>query len=303
MGAASFMAADWGSSHLRLYLCAGQRVLDHCDGPGIAATGSGHARVLRAAIEPWRAMHGPLPLLMAGMVGSRNGWVEVPYVECPADAATLRAALHRFRADDLDVAIVPGLACTNPLGAPDVMRGEETQLLGALALQPQLASGRRVFALPGTHCKWVEVADGRIVRFQTSFIGELYALLRAHSLLAGSSDAPHDAQAFDFGLQRAGEVEDAGGGLAHALFEARSRQLRAGMAPAAADAFLSGLLIGSDVHGMRAMLGAAMDAPVALIATSALAERYAQALQRYGYATQALDGAGCVLAGLRALAE
>ena len=299
MSAARFIAADWGSTHLRLYLCADDRVLDQRGGPGIATLRGGHAEVVREATASWRADHGPLPLVMAGMVGSRNGWVEVPYVECPAGAATLRAALHRFRADEAEVAIVPGLACTNPLAAPDVMRGEETQLLGALALRPELAHGRRVFAVPGTHCKWVRVEDGRIVRFQTSFVGELFHLLRQHSQLAGGATEGHDADAFAFGLRRAREVAS----LPHVLFETRSRQLREGMTATAAASFLSGLLIGADVRGACELSDWHSDPPeVTLVGEPALCALYAAALAQASIRAQTLDGAHCVLSGLRMLA-
>ena len=242
----------------------------------------------------------PLPLRMAGMVGARNGWVEVPYVECPADAGMLRGRLQRFHADDLDVAIVPGLACRNPRGAPDVMRGEETQVFGALALQPALARGRRVLVLPGTHCKWVQLEDGRIQRFQTSFSGELFALLRRHSQLAGALDVAHDEVAFGFGLARAQAVAS----LGHVLFEARSRQLREGMPAAAADDFLSGLVIGSDVQGALDLLAWQADGlGIGLVGEPALCARYAQALAGQGYSTSSLDGASCALAGLHLLAN
>ena len=304
MNDARFIAADWGSSQLRLSLCDGSRVLDECSGPGIAAArGGDHAGILTAAIAPWRQAHGALPLRMAGMVGSRNGWIEVPYLECPADAAALRASLQRFHAQGLDVAIVPGLACTNPQGAPDVMRGEETQVFGALALQPALAEGRRVLALPGTHCKWVQLEDGRIQRFQTSFSGELFELLRRHSqLVVAAHDQPHDqaydAESFGFGLRRA----QAAASLGHVLFEVRSRQLREGMPAAAAMDFLSGLVIGSDVRGALGLLGWQADGlEIGLVGAPTLCVRYAQALARQGYATASLDGAQCALAGLRTL--
>ena len=297
---AQFIAADWGSSQLRLYLCDATQVLDERDGPGIAAlNGSDPAGVVGAAIASWRDAHGALPLFMAGMVGARSGWVEVAYADSPADAAALRAGLHRFVSQDHAVAIVPGLACLNPQAAPDVMRGEETQIFGALALHPQLAHGRRVLVLPGTHCKWVQLQDGRVLRFQTSFGGELFALLRRHSQLAGNADAGHDADAFAFGLRRA----HAAASLTHVLFEARSRQLREAMPAAAADAFLSGLVIGSDVRGALPLLGwqeAAFE--LTLIGASALCARYADALAQQGYPSRSLDGAQCALAGLRALA-
>jgi len=164
MTSAKFIAGDWGSTHLRLYLCEGERVLDEQRGPGIAAAraDTGYAAIIQQAIAPWREAHGSLPLWLAGMVGSRNGWFEVPYVECPADAAALREGLHRFESNGEAVAILPGLACINPLGAPDVMRGEETQIVGALALDPVLAQGRHVIVC------LVRIANGCDCRTDTS---------------------------------------------------------------------------------------------------------------------------------------
>ena len=306
MSTAAFIAADWGSSHLRLYLCdEGGQVLDQRHGPGIAAIhGGDHAGLLAVTLAPWHQAHGALPLRMAGMVGARSGWVEVPYLECPADAAALRTGLQHFSAQGMDVAIVPGLACTNPQGAPDVMRGEETQVVGALALQPALAHGRRVLVLPGTHCKWVQLEDGRIQRFQTSFSGELFDLLRRHSQLVGivnktACEAVHDAEAFAFGLRRAQVVTN----LNHGLFEVRSRQLRQDMPAVAAEDFLSGLVIGCDVRGALDLLGWQADGlEIGLVGAPALCAHYAQALAQQGYSTASFDGAQCALAGLRALA-
>ena len=128
-----FVAGDWGTSNLRLFLCRGEEVLERSSGPGIATAGTEPAAVLFDCMAPWTRAHGPLPVWLAGMVGSRNGWTEVPYVPCPVDADALAAGMLRFTARDHDIAIMPGVSCTNPCGAPDVMRGEETQIIGALA--------------------------------------------------------------------------------------------------------------------------------------------------------------------------
>lgn len=298
----SFIAGDWGGSHLRLYLCNHAQVLDEQPGPGIAAIHAqqlAHDTVLFEAIRPWREAHGALPIVMAGMVGSRNGWVEVPYADCPADANTLRAALHRFEAMGHTVAIAPGLACTNTLDAPDVMRGEESQVIGVLAVDPVMGHGRRVIVLPGTHCKWVMVENGRIIGFQTSFVGELFDLLRRHSLLLGADDdAGHDHAAFALGLQRANTATS----LPHVLFETRSRQLREGMSTVAAASFLSGLIIGADIRGALNLLRWQPDTlEVGVVATPELSALYTAALHHQGYATRTHDGAQCVLAGLRVL--
>lgn len=146
-----FIAGDWGTTNLRLSLCDASMVLDRRDGPGIAELRASPESTLFELIEPWVRARGQIPVVFAGIGGSRNGWREAPYAPCPADTAALQHSILRFVARGHEIAIVPGVSCTNPRGAPDVMRGEETQIIGAIARDPQLASGRHVIALPGTH--------------------------------------------------------------------------------------------------------------------------------------------------------
>src|SRR4051812_42565669 len=151
MSDAAYIAGDWGTSNLRLRLCAADgSVLDSRDGPGAADSRGRFAEVFDGLTADWRAT--PLPALLCGMAGWTFGWVEAPYLPCPEDIDSVADALTRARAD---VHIAPGMRCANPLGAPDVMRGEETQLLGALELRPELAQGRHLVCMPGTHTKWV----------------------------------------------------------------------------------------------------------------------------------------------------
>lgn len=294
MTAPLFIAGDWGTSNLRLALCRGGEVLELLHGPGISASALPPESVFLQLTATWTVAYGPLPALLCGMVGARNGWRETPYLPCPPDAAMLRAGLHEFELAGHRIAIVPGLTCTNPLGAPDIMRGEETQLLGALALHPELAHGRRLLALPGTHTKWAVVEDGRVQGFVSAPVGELFALLRTRSTLAlGPGEHVHDPAGFALGLDRA--IQHGGAGL-HLIFETRSRQLREGLSDAAAMSFLSGLLIGNDVGAALRWYGA--PAEVTLIGTPSLNSLYAQALQRHGVGHRDLDGQRCALAGL-----
>jgi 2-dehydro-3-deoxygalactonokinase len=204
------------------------------------------------------------------MVGSRNGWQEAAYAPCPAGAADIRERLLHIDADGLPVAIVPGLSCRNALGGPDVMRGEETQILGALSLNPDLAKGRHLLALPGTHTKWVVVEDGAIASFLTAPVGELYALLREHSILAKA--APGDGPESPEGFAR-GE----------------------------AMGFLSGLLIASDTATTSSWFGDL--GQVSLIGAPALSALYAQAIAALGGSSVAVDGDSAVLAGLTTLSS
>lgn len=304
--APTHIAGDWGTTHLRLHLCRGSDVLDKADGPGIGALASSPESTLFNAINPWSARHGALPIWLAGMVGSRNGWKEVPYASCPADTSQLRKALLKFRAHDHEIAIAAGASCTNRLGAPDVMRGEETQILGAVAAQPALARGRHIVALPGTHTKWALLEDGRLQSFQTSLSGELYALLAERStLLKAGSATPgerDERDGFDAGLRRVRELSNVP--LSHLLFEVRSRQLIQGLSPTAAGAFLSGLIIGQDVLGAMPMFDqASPGTAVPIIGAPKLAALYSAALAAHGINSYALDATVLTVAGLTALAQ
>jgi 2-dehydro-3-deoxygalactonokinase len=305
--AATHIAGDWGTTHLRLHLCRGTTVVDKADGPGIGAlSGTSPESILFEAIQPWSSRHGALPLWLAGMVGSRNGWREVPYASCPADIDRLRGALLKFRTHDHEVAIAAGVSCTNRLGAPDVMRGEETQILGAIAAQASLGRGRHIVALPGTHTKWALLEDGRLQSFQTSLSGELYALLSERSTLlkAGTATASErdERDGFDAGLRRCREMANVP--LTHLLFEVRSRQLLQGLSPAAAGAFLSGLIIGQDVLGALPLFDqASPGAAVPIIGAPKLAALYSAALAAHGINSFALDATALTVGGLTALAQ
>ena len=305
-----YIAGDWGTSRLRLFLCLDDRVAETRQGPGIGALREPAAEALRPLIAGWREMHGPLPLLLCGMAGSRNGWRETPYLPCPADLRALGDAALRFDSDAAPVAIAPGLSCRSRLGSPDVMRGEETQIAGALALDPGLGTGRHLLCLPGTHTKWVCLEDGHVTDFLTALTGELFALLRDGSTLmraaragvGGESPdtrgAAADAQeGFGSGLEAAAALGTAS--LLHALFAVRSGQLIDGRSHEWARAHLSGLMIGADVRGALPLFAAPMEA--VLIGDGALNDLYAQALRRVGITVSCLDGEQCALAGLRTL--
>lgn len=302
-----FIAGDWGTSRLRLSLCLGDRVLATRQGPGIGALRESAGEVLRPMIAGWQETHGPLPLVLCGMAGSRNGWREAPYLPCPTDLRALGRAALRFEAFGTQVAIAPGLSCRSRLGSPDVMRGEETQIAGALALHPELGSGRHLLCLPGTHTKWASLEDGVVRDFLTALTGELFALLRDTSTLTraahpSTDEVPHDASegsedGFQLGIDAASGLGSAG--LLHALFGVRSRQLIDGRSHDWALAYLSGLMIGTDVRGAIPLF--APNAAAVLVGERALTERYAQALRREGVAASCLDGEPCALAGLRSL--
>lgn len=294
MSEAAFIAGDWGTSRLRLYLCdARGSVLARGEGEGASVPDC--AGRFAAATAAWDKAHGVLPAVLGGMVGSTIGWKEVPYLHCPAKPQAIAGAALRFEAGGRAIAILPGLSCTGRTGAPDVMRGEETQILGALRVHPELTRGRHLFCLPGTHAKWVAVDNGAVMDFQTALSGELFELLRRHSVLARDGgevaiDSPALARGLDF--VRANPDAD----LLHLLFSTRARVVTGDMAKSDAASYLSGLVLGKDVATALRLFGG--DGPVQLICTPALAALYGRVLKAYDVTVAVIDGDAAALAGL-----
>jgi 2-dehydro-3-deoxygalactonokinase len=269
------IGVDWGSSGFRAYLLDEDgRILDSRDAP-LGITGLKPAEypdVLRREIGDWLT-GGSKTLLLSGMVGSRQGWREVAYVDCPAGLADLPARLCPVELGGGQRAlIVPGLACRTADGLPDVMRGEEMQIFGALGSDEDAS-----FCLPGTHSKHATASGGRIRSFTTAMTGEVFALLRQHGLLAAMlprESVPFHAVAFRSGLERSAHA----GGLLHHLFGLRTRRLFDELAPEAAPDFLSGLLIGHELRNGN------WHGAVRIIASRELAERYRLAFDHLGIA-------------------
>lgn len=299
------IALDWGTSSLRGFLMdAGGAVLEQRGSPhGITALPEPGAPGFEAAFEAlcgaWLDRWPGLPVVAGGMVGSSQGWREAPYVLCPADVSRLAAeAVEVPTRRGLSILIAPGVLSRPGGGAPDVMRGEEIQIAGALRLHPQLAAGGQ-FLLPGTHSKWVDVRDGRITGFETYMTGELFAVLCRHSLLGrlmpAEDAAPEVAEAaFTRGIEAARHSRP--GDMAHQIFAARTLGLTGEVPAAALKDFLSGLLIGQEVvsalgHAARA------DVPLAVIGEESLCRRYAGVLQRFD-AAPALQLGNTAPAGL-----
>lgn len=293
---AEAIVGDWGTSRLRLFRMEGAHVAARVEGPGIGSLERTPAETLAEALDGLGGGSGPVTL--CGMVGSRNGLVEVPYLDCPADRRAWRGGLVETQAGGRIIRIASGLACLNASDAPDVMRGEETKLFGLLALRPALAGGRQLVVMPGTHPKWAVLDGGRVIRFHTFFTGETFAWVSARSTLvrAGGEEGGEEA-GFADGLARAAGAP----GPLGALFEARAAQLRAGRSLGWARGFLSGLLIGSEVREAEALFG--RFEAVTLTGGPALLPRYAQALGRTGVRADAIDGDAAVLAGLTVLAD
>jgi 2-dehydro-3-deoxygalactonokinase len=293
MSRAAFIAGDWGTSRLRLYLCDEDgQVLARAEGEGASVPDC--AGRFAAAVKSWDKAHGELPALLSGMVGSTIGWREVPYLKCPARPAAIAAAALRFEVEGRAIAILPGLSCTAMTGAPDVMRGEETQILGALRLHPELGRGRHVICLPGTHAKWVALEDGAVRAFQTALSGELFELLRRHSVLArdGGEVAVNDAFLRGLEFAKANEKAD----LLYLVFSTRARVVTGEMAKSDAASYLSGLIVGKDVATAAALFD--LGARVPLVCAPALTALYARALAAYDVESLAIDGDQASLSGL-----
>lgn len=299
MSRSAFIAGDWGTSNLRLALCDEDgQPLEVRKGPGAAESRGKFAETLDGLSADWRATHGALPTMLCGMVGSAFGWKEAPYLGCPAETLELADQLVAPRAN---VYIVPGMKCTNPLGAPDVMRGEETQLLGAVtgALAPLIDAGKRLVCMPGTHTKWVSMHNGSVQEFLTVPTGELFALLCEHSVIVREPSTPvvHRAADFERGLAEAARHAEIP--VLHKAFQARTLRLDRQLSPEGAASWMSGLLVGTDVAGALQLLGD--DEPrasVYVIGTSHLAQAYSAALVAAGRKAEAVDGEAAAFAGL-----
>jgi 2-dehydro-3-deoxygalactonokinase len=254
-------------------------------------------------VEEWGNGRGKLPAILCGMVGSTIGWREVPYVACPARLDSIAAKSLRFESGGRAIAIAPGLFCQNRMQAPDMMRGEETQILGALRSDSRLTAGRHLLCMPGTHTKWVSLKDGAVEQFQTALAGELFDILCRYSILVNADSMMDIAGggAFAGALDQTGMFPDAE--LVHLLFEVRSRQLRGELKREDAAAYLSGLIIGQDVSGAKRLFRAELpDArQVVVIGSSKLGELYAQALEAHDFVPRHIDGEIASLEGLKAL--
>ena len=280
-----FIGIDWGTTNRRVYLI---------ESGGVARTerdSNGAARIARDGFAEEaadiRARFGDLPILMAGMVGSTIGWREAPYVACPAGLADL--ADHLLQIDER-TAIVPGLSLLDG-GNADVMRGEEVQFLGAI--EANLVPPDCLLVQPGTHSKWARIVDARIIDFTTAMTGELFALLKAHSLLSAQLHADVVAgPAFD-----AGVADGARRDLAASLFGVRAAKLLGQRADEDAASFASGVLIGAEVS---ARLTGDI-ATVHILADPVLGGLYARAIAQMGGSAVVVDSNTAFAAGLIAI--
>jgi 2-dehydro-3-deoxygalactonokinase len=293
------IGVDWGTSSFRAWrLAPDGRVLDRRDDPRggiLSIPAGGFPAALEAAIGPWLA-EGESEVLLCGMIGSRQGWQEAPYLACPAGPAEIAAAVVEvpFPRAGARVRLIPGLTASDAEGVPDVMRGEETKLL---ALMQALPSEGGLACLPGTHSKWARFSGGRIEGFATHMTGEAFSALSGHTILARTTRPGSIVpRAFAAGVRRAQQP----GGLLHHLFGTRALHLMGRLPEEEGAPYLSGVLIG---HEIRAALEAGPPAaPVQLLAGAMLASLYAEAFGVLGIPIVQHDP-DSVIHGLRLVAE
>jgi 2-dehydro-3-deoxygalactonokinase len=291
---------DWGTTAFRAYRLDDRgNVLDSIDREAgiLTIPPGGFPAALRAAIGPWLAA-GEDRILLCGMVGSRQGWQEAPYLSCPAGPAEIAAAVVPLEFEGAACRLVPGLTARDAGGVPDVMRGEETKLVGLLAEAGQdTAAAEALVCLPGTHSKWARLSGGRITGFATQMTGETRAVLLQHSILGRLAEpGPDDQDAFLRGVRRAGEP----GGLLHHLFGTRALGLMGDLPAGGTASYLSGLLIGHEVQAVLAE--GAPSRPIQLAGSETLARAYALAFEAHGLAYRRHPG-DIVAQGLAQIAE
>ena len=296
----AYVAVDWGTSSFRLWLICedGSILAERRSGEGMTtAAQTGFAKVLQAHLD---AISAPddIPVIVCGMAGARQGWVEAGYIDTPTSLAAILTAAVSVPGQSRDVRILPGLAQRSQQ-VPDVMRGEETQLLGAIAAN---AKGEQLVCMPGTHSKWVRVLDGQVTGFSTFMTGELFDIITKHSILshavAGASDQPADTKAFEAALKA---VLNRPALATNLLFTARSGQLLNGLTSAGAQALISGTLIGAEIAG--ALTSAGENAAITLVASGRLQALYEDAFRSLSLNYKTIDADAAVRRGLSAAAE
>lgn len=277
----SLIAVDWGSTNLRVKLIIDGKVVDHRQSDqGIKRVkGGGFESVLFRLCGDWKKQHPDFPILMSGMIGSREGWAEVPYCSTPVCLNDLAATLSVVSTAELgELLIVPGLRHDFDEDATDVMRGEEVEVFGLLTgrLNEKLEQAALTICGPGTHSKWVNIQGEQIVSFRTWFTGEAFEKLTQDSLISGGelSDRDQvDEGAFTRGLESSGRS----GGLLHHLFLGRTDMLTQRVDAAHLPALISGLLIGHEIREARKFAVG----EVYLMGNNRCADLYAQAFEHF----------------------
>lgn len=296
----AYVAVDWGTTSFRLWLVSKDGEVLHeartDEGMSVAAE-IGFNAVLESHLDR-DGLSIRTPVVVCGMAGARQGWVEAPYVDTPASLFQIAANAVSPRDCVRDVHILPGV-CQRGEGAYDVMRGEETQLLGLVLTG--IEDG--IVCMPGTHSKWVRLEAGRIAGFRTFMTGELYALLSGHSVLRYSLALPEDFEDVADEVRSAvAQAIEAPEQATAQLFSLRAEDLLAGTAKERLAARLSGLLIGLEIAGARAFAGSAGLTSVVLAGAGRLATLYGAAFKAAGIEARSVDADDLARRGLHAAA-
>ena len=299
MSQAAYVSVDWGTSSFRLWLVdrAGNILGERRSHEGMMAAGKpGFATVLRSHLEAVGAAPG-LPVIVCGMAGARGGWVEAGYVDTPARLASILGQAVTVPGQDRDIRILPGIA-QRDRKAPDVMRGEETQLLGALGMD---ATDDAVVCMPGTHSKWVRANSGTVERFATFMTGELFDVVSRETILShavAAADEAEDVDAFKSAVMAAFETPSFAANL---LFQVRSGQLLYGGKPSSAREKISGTLIGLELAA--GLSGEAPGEGIILVASGRLQRLYQLAFDTVSVPVRSIAAEDAVRRGLSMAAK
>jgi 2-dehydro-3-deoxygalactonokinase len=304
----TFIAVDWGTSHLRAYLCKTHdqysfELIEQKDGPGVVKCHQQFEQILTEVIAPWSHHYGAIPLFIAGQITSSIGWIETPYMTCPINPENLLTSAVNLAGVDQLITALPGTKCVLDNTMSDVMRGEELQILGFLKQNPHYQKGTILLCLPGTHTKWVLLKEGLIVCFKTAMTGEFYDLLCHQSVLIPNdcTGGDFDWHAYEQGCNLT--LESNSGNLAHGIFSVRTRQLSKELNSVQAKAYLSGVLIGSDVRAARYASEWVLSAgsKVVVIGTPQLNRCFTMALNQMGVECEEFDVKTATLSGFNYL--
>lgn len=301
----SVILGDWGTSRarLRLYkIIAGEWYeQDRCEVRGVKFIDNLEEEFFEA-ISRLAGNRSIKDAYLCGMIGSNIGWHPTDYISCPASMTDVSEKIASFYARDLRINIIPGLWCTNLVNKPDVMRGEETQIF-SLRSTAETDVPRRLICLPGTHTKWVLTKGTIIEKFQTAPTGEIFEILSRHSTMKVAEKVP-EFHASDFEEGLAVAKEHFKSTVLHQLFSVRSRKLLDGMDDVRSSAYLSGILIGTDILGAANTLHADMtrDREVILLSADSLARGYQHGLEYYGLSCSVLNSEEAAFSGLKSIA-
>ena len=297
-----FVAVDWGSTTLRAWLIseAGEILAQHSSDQGVFnLEADAFENTLLNACGKWLSDAPDTPIIMAGMIGSRSGWQETAYQTCPVKAETLGVNLLALaNTSKLNLFVIPGIKTDSPSGSADVMRGEEVQIIGALAALQVSSDSSALICLPGTHSKWAQTRQQEITNFSTFFTGEIYSLLGEFSSIGAIMNGDEfDEASFREGLAYSRQA----GGFLHHIFSVRARLLADTWSDGSLSAYLSGIAIGHEFQGAKTLYP--NESTLYLIGNSHLQALYQIAASEFSFKANSLDAADAIIQGVMHIAQ